>query len=66
MSKIRQKASKKSKKNEFESRLNILVEEFNQAQEVLNSLVEGSAEFLAQKKICDKLFSNTERFLNRN
>ncbi len=60
------KSSKKVKKNNFEERFALMVEEYNKAKEVLDSMEEGTSEYMAQKKLCDKLFANAERYINRN
>mgnify|MGYP001164279274 CR=1 FL=1 len=60
------KSSKKIQKNNFEERFAAMVKEYQQAKETLESMVEGSPEYINQKNVCDKLFSNAERYLNRN
>ncbi len=60
------KSSKKIQKNNFEERFGVMVKEYQEAKEVLESMEEGTAEYLSQKKICDKLFANAERYVNKN
>ena len=60
------KSSKKIQKNNFEERFSAMVKEYQQAKETLESLIEGSPEYIKQKKVCDKLFSSAEQYLNRN
>jgi hypothetical protein len=42
-----------------------MVKEYQEAKEILESMTEGSSEYLAQKKACDKLFANAERYINK-
>ncbi len=60
------KSSKKMKNHDFEERFALMVGEYNKAKEVLDSMEEGSPEYTAQKKACDKLFANAERYINKN
>jgi DNA-binding ferritin-like protein (Dps family) len=59
-------SKKKMQKNNFEDRLEQLVKEYRDAKEILESYIEGSTEYKAQKAVCDKLFSKTQNFINRN
>ncbi|UQA52542.1 hypothetical protein [Vibrio sp. ED002] len=59
------KSSKKTQKNNFEERFAAMVKEYQEAKEILDSMTEGSSEYLAQKKSCDKLFANAERYINK-
>ncbi|OCP85249.1 hypothetical protein [Vibrio parahaemolyticus] len=58
------KSSKKTQKNNFEERFAAMVKEYQEAKGILDSMAEGSSEYLAQKKACDKLFANAERYIN--
>ncbi|MGR5299707.1 hypothetical protein [Vibrio alfacsensis] len=60
------KSSKKTKKNNFEERFAVMVKEYQEAKEILECMSEGSSEYMAQKKLCDKLFANAERYINNN
>ncbi|MGR5067600.1 MULTISPECIES: hypothetical protein [Vibrio] len=60
------KSSKKTKKNNFEERFAVMVKEYQEAKEILECMNEGSSEYMAQKKLCDKLFANAERYINNN
>ncbi len=59
------KSSKKTQKNNFEERFAVMVKEYQEAKEILESMTEGSSEYITQKKVCDKLFANAERYINR-
>ncbi|EJG2022812.1 hypothetical protein BS026_RS05405 [Vibrio parahaemolyticus] len=59
------KSSKKTQKNNFEERFAAMVKEYQEAKEILDSMTESSSEYLAQKKSCDKLFANAERYINK-
>ncbi|EGQ8038598.1 hypothetical protein DX888_24495 [Vibrio alginolyticus] len=59
------KSSKKTQKNNFEERFAAMVKEYQEAKEILDSMTEGSSEYLAQKKTCDKIFANAERYINK-
>lgn len=43
------KSSKKVKKNNFEERFALMVEEYNKAKEVLDSMEEGTSVYITQK-----------------
>jgi hypothetical protein len=58
------KASKKMRKSDFEERFAQMVGEYNKEKEVLDAMPEGTAEYAKQKKKCDILFANAERFIN--
>ncbi|MBF9002409.1 MULTISPECIES: hypothetical protein [Vibrio] len=60
------KSIKKTQKNNFEERFAVMVKQYQEEKEILESMVEGSPEYINQKKLCDKLFANAERFINRN
>jgi len=60
------KSSKKTQKNNFEERFAVMVTEYQAAKEVLDSMAEGTSEYITQKKVCDKLFANAERYINKN
>jgi hypothetical protein len=49
----------------FEDKLDQLVGEYRQEQELLETLEEGSTEYNAQKSKCDKLSANVKRFVER-
>lgn len=66
MRKLLRKSSKKSQKINFEERFAVMVKEYLEAKEILESMTEGSSEFLTQKKVCDKLFANAERYINKS
>ncbi|EGQ9299311.1 hypothetical protein E4T16_22925 [Vibrio parahaemolyticus] len=59
------KSSKKTQKNNFEERFAAMVKEYQEAKGILDSMAEGSPEYLAQKKACDKLFANAEQYINK-
>lgn len=59
------KSSKKTQKNNFEERFAAMVKEYQEAKEILDSMTEGSSEYLSQKKVCDKIFANAERYINK-
>ena len=44
------KSSKKTQKNNFEERFAAMVKEYQEAKGILDSMAEGSSEYLAQKK----------------
>jgi hypothetical protein len=60
------KAGKKIRKSDFEEKFALMVGEYNQAKEVLDSMTEGTSEYVNQKKRCDSLFGRAERFINTN
>ncbi len=60
------KSSKKTQKNNFEERFASMVKQYQEAKEVLESMEEGTSEYITQKKVCDKLFANAERYINKN
>ncbi|CAM2758688.1 hypothetical protein [Vibrio mytili] len=60
------KSSKKTQKNNFEERFAVMVKSYQDAKEILDSMVEGTSEYITQKKVCDKLFANAERYINKN
>lgn len=60
------KSSKKTQKNNFEERFSMMVKEYQEAKETLESMEEGSKEYMVQNKLCNKLFSNAERYINKN
>ncbi|WP_319534248.1 hypothetical protein [uncultured Vibrio sp.] len=60
------KSSKKIQKNNFEERFSVMVKEYQEAKEILESMTEGSSEYITQKKVCNKLFANAERYINKN
>lgn len=66
MRKPAKKSSKKMKKNDFEERFAFMVGEYQKAKEVLDSMEEGTSEYVTQKKTCDRLFANAERYINKN
>lgn len=65
MKKLVRKSSKKIQKNNFEERFSSMVKEYQEAKGILDSMTEGSAEYLSQKKACDKIFANAERYINK-
>jgi hypothetical protein len=66
MKKPVRKSNKKTQKNNFEERFSLMVKQYQEAKEVLESMEEGSSEYITQKRVCDKLFANAERYINRN
>ncbi|MEF1309601.1 hypothetical protein QTO01_05775 [Vibrio mytili] len=60
------KSSKKTQKNNFEERFAVMAKSYQDAKEILDSMVEGTSEYITQKKVCDKLFANAERYINKN
>jgi hypothetical protein len=60
------KSSKKTQKNNFEERFAVMVKEYQEAKEILETMTEGSSEYITQKKVCDKLFASAERYINKN
>ena len=65
MKKPVRKSSKKIQKNNFEERFSSMVKEYQEAKVILDSMTEGSSEYLSQKKACDKIFENAERYINK-
>lgn len=63
---VRKKSIKKTQKNNFEERFSMMVKEYQEAKETLESMEVGSKEYMVQNKLCDKLFSNAERYINKN
>lgn len=57
---------KKNQKSNFEERFSLMVGEYHKAKETLDSMVEGTSEYVKQKKVCDNLFASAERFVNAN
>lgn len=66
MRKLGRKSSNKSRKSNFEERFSLMVADYNSAKEVLDSMNEDAPEYAKQKKKCDSLFANAERFINAN
>lgn len=66
MKKPVRKTGKKISKSEFESRFAFMVAEYNKAKEALDLMEQGTSEYSVQKKKCDNLFANAERFINAN
>lgn len=64
MRKSGKKIGKKIRKNAFEGRFALIVEDYNKAKEILDSLMVGTTEYEKQKKECNYLFANAERCLN--
>jgi hypothetical protein len=60
------KSSKKTQKNNFEERFAVMVKKYQEAKEILETMTEGSSEYITQKKVCDKLFESAERYINKN
>ena len=60
------KSSKKTQKNNFEERFAVMVKQYQEAKEVLESMAEGTSEYITQKRVCDKLFANAERYIHKN
>ena len=58
------KVSKKVRKDNFDEKFEQLVGEYHKAKAVLDSLTEDTPEYDKQKKQCDMLFANAERFFN--
>ncbi|MCF2829373.1 MULTISPECIES: hypothetical protein [unclassified Pseudoalteromonas] len=65
MARPRRQSSKKTRKEDFEGKLEQVVGEYRQAKEVLDALAEDTVEYSEQKDECDKLFARAERFINR-
>ncbi len=53
-------------KNNFEERFAVMVKEYQDAKKVLESMTKGSAEYVAQEKLCNKLFASAERYINNS
>ncbi|KJG59063.1 hypothetical protein UA38_04870 [Photobacterium kishitanii] len=64
MRKPGRKIGKKIRKNAFEDRFALIVEDYNKAKEILDSLIVGTAEYDKQKKECNHLFAHAERCIN--
>ncbi|WP_154179689.1 hypothetical protein [Vibrio furnissii] len=60
------KSSSKMQKNNFEERFAVMVKEYQDAKEVLESMTKGSTEYVAQEKLCNKLFASAERYINNS
>ncbi|HIF9535203.1 TPA: hypothetical protein ACX6S0_003593 [Photobacterium damselae] len=58
------KPTKKIKKNTFEERFSLIVEDYHKAKEVLSTLPAGSDEHEKQQRKCDTLFAKAERCVN--
>ena len=63
MKKTNRKIKNKTQKNTFEIRFNQMVKEYNQSNEALASLTEGTDEYIKQGKVSKALFAKAERFL---
>ncbi len=59
------KSKNKTQKNHFEERFANMVKEYQDAKDVLESLEKDTSAYNTQKKICDKLFANAERYINK-
>ena len=66
MRKKRDSFQKKNKKSNYEDKFELMVKEYHSAKEVLDAMPEGSADYDKQKKHCESLFANAERFFKRN
>ncbi|HAS6346363.1 hypothetical protein LZU85_00160 [Vibrio sp. IRLE0018] len=66
MKKPTRKSSKKTQKNNFEERFAAMVTEYQEAKALLDAMEQGTSEYTNQKKLCDKLFANAEKYINRN
>ncbi|MCZ0758449.1 hypothetical protein INT50_07720 [Vibrio diabolicus] len=66
MRKKRDSFQKKNKKSNYEDKFELMVKEYHSAKEVLDAMPEGSADYDTQKKHCESLFANAERFFKRN
>ncbi|PFG58583.1 hypothetical protein ATG66_1137 [Vibrio sp. ES.051] len=64
--KKQEKLRQKAWKNGGEARFAQMVKEYHNAKENLASMPEGTAEYTKQKKHCDSLFANAERFFTNN
>lgn len=60
------KSNKKIRKSSFEEKFSLMVAEYHKAKEVLDSMGEGTPEYIKQKKNCDRLFASAERFISAN
>ncbi|MCL2920211.1 hypothetical protein [Shewanella litorisediminis] len=58
------KIAKKVRKDNFDEKFEHLVGEYQTAKAVLDTLEEDSVEYGQQKKQCDMLFANAERFFH--
>ncbi|QYJ74723.1 hypothetical protein [Shewanella sp. FJAT-52076] len=58
------KVGKKVRQDNFDSKFEHMVGEYQSAKAVLDTLEEDSVEYAAQKKQCDQLFASAERFFN--
>lgn len=61
MRKPGKKPGKKIRKNAFEDRFALIVEDYHKAKEVLDSLIVGTVEHTKQQTICNNLFASAER-----
>lgn len=66
MRKPAKKSSKKTQRNHFEEQFSLMVTEYHKAKEILDSMAVSTPEYTKQKKKCDSLFANAERFINAN
>ncbi|MCL2915743.1 hypothetical protein L2725_18470 [Shewanella corallii] len=64
MRKPTRKVSKKVRKDNFDEKFELLVGEYHKAKAILDTLAEDTVEYDKQKKQCDILFANAERFFN--
>ena len=64
MRKPMKKSNTRIRKNNFEERFSAMVAEYNKAKDLLDTMSEGTPEYAKQKKVCDRLFANAEKFVN--
>ncbi|MGL6171647.1 MAG: hypothetical protein ACRC1S_07140 [Vibrio sp.] len=62
----RARSPNKNKKAAYEAKFEFMVKEYHEAQAVLESMTHGSDEYIQQKKHCDSLFAQAERFFKQN
>lgn len=58
------KPGNKMRKADFENRFSVMVGEYHSAKEILQSLTEGTPDYIKQNRKCESLFSAAERFIN--
>ncbi|EOD79842.1 hypothetical protein RN22_10245 [Grimontia sp. AD028] len=66
MRKKRANLQKQAWKNGNEARFEQMVSEYHKEKAVLEAMTAGSEEYDQQKKLCEKLFANAERFFKQH
>ncbi|GAB6262032.1 hypothetical protein [Photobacterium sp. R1] len=66
MKKRRETPQKKARKSGYEAKFEMMVKEYHSAKELLDSMKEGTADYNKQKKHCDSLFANAEKFFKHH